>query len=139
LRADLDGGGVADDLGHGAGGHHAAGGHDHQAVALGGLAHEVGADQHPGAGQGGLPDGLPQPRPAEGVDAGGGLVQDQQLWVVGEDGGEGDPPAQPQRQLGDQLAADRFEGGVQPLRRPGAEDAGGEHQVLGHGEVLVQP
>ncbi len=95
---DLSG---ADDLVSGAGRHHRTVRHDDQPVALPRLFHVMRRHQHAGALASGVADGLPQPGPAERVDPGGRLVQDQQVRPVRQRLGERRPALQAKRQPAD--------------------------------------
>ena len=87
------------------------------AVAALGLVHVVGADQH-GHAVGGQPvDLVPELAPRLGVDAGGGLVEQQQLRLVDQAGGERQPLLPAARERAGQLVA--AVGEAQPLQRLG--------------------
>ena len=61
---------------------------------------------------GGVPDSFPQPRAAERPDARGGLVEDQQLWLVGEGNRERDLALRTERKVADQFLLPRgYDGG----------------------------
>ena len=92
--------------------------HDDQPVALPGLFHVMSRHQRACAGLHRAGDGLPQPGPAQRIDAGGGLVQDQQLGLVRQRLGEGGAALKAERQLADRdRAARRSE-------RPSGQPAG---------------
>ena len=82
-------------------------GHDHQPAALPRLLHVVRGDEHAGPGLRRSGDRLPQPGPAERVDAGGGLVENQQVGLVRQGLGERDPALRPERQRADQVTGRR--------------------------------
>ena len=137
LRPDGHGGAVADDRGEGALGDDAPGRHEDQAVALAGLVEVVCRDEDAGPAGRGAVDGVPERRAGAESDAGRGLVEDEQVRLVGEGGGEREAPPQPERQVADERAGGRREVGLQ-VGRSRAERLRRERQVLGDGEVLPE-
>ncbi len=130
-----------------AGGDEAAPVHDGQAVAQAlGLVHEVGREQHRLALLGEPLQALPDEVAGLGIEARGGLVEDQQVRVVHQGPGEGQAPFH--------AAGQGVEAGVRPpvqaaefqqLRDAGphgrvrqAEVAAIDQEVLGNGEIRVQ-
>ncbi len=113
-------------------------------VAALGLVHVVGGDQHAHALGGELVDLAPELAPRLGVDAGGRLVEQQQLGLGQDAGAERQALLPAARQLAGQLALAALQ--AQPLdggaRLPGgvgeAVDAGDELQVLQDRQVLVE-
>ena len=97
-----DRGRVADDVVLAAVGDEGAVGHQEKPVALLGLLHVVRGHQDPDAGVGSAPDGVPQPGPGEGIDAGRGLVEQQHLGRVAQGRDERHPPLGAQGQVTDQ-------------------------------------
>ncbi len=109
-----------------------------------GLVHVVRGDQHGHALGGQLVDLAPELAPRLGVDAGGGLVEQQQLRL-GEDAGAQRQTLLPAaRQLARQLPLaprqpEPLDGGARlPARVGHAVDAGHELEVLQDRQVLVQ-
>ena len=132
-----DGRAVADDRRERPLGHDASAGHEDEAVALAGLVQVVRGDEHAGAAGRGAVHGLPQRRARAEPYAGRGLVEDEQVRLVRQGGGEGEAPAQAERQVADE--GRRGGGEVRlELRRPRTERLRRERQVLGDGEVLPE-
>ena len=118
LGPELFGGGVGEDA--------PPGQHDHPVGQLVGLFEVVGGDQHGGPGRGQVLHGRPGPPAGLGVQAGGGLVQEQQLGPADDAQGDVDPAAPAARQ------------GADP--GPGLAGEAEQLQDLGHGPgVGVQP
>ena len=135
---DGDGGAVADDAGERPLRDDAAVRHQYEAVALAGLVQVVGGDEDAGAAAGRAVDRVPERCPRAEPDAGGGLVQDEQLRSVGQRGCEREATLHAQRQVADERAGGRREVRLE-RRRQRAEGSGRERQVLGHREILPQP
>ena len=113
-------------------------------VAALGLVHVVGADQH-GHAVGGEPvDLVPELAPRLGIDAGGGLVEQQQLGLVQHGGGQRQALLPAARERAGELV--RAVGEAEPLQRLGhplappvqGVEAGDEVEVLPDGEILVE-
>ena len=100
---DLAGGGVADDVGSGAGGDVSAVRHEYEPVALFGFLHVVGGDEHADTTVGLVVDGIPQARTREWIDAGSGFVEDEQVGFVRESDGEGELALQTEADIGDEV------------------------------------
>ncbi len=104
----------------------------------------MGGDQHGQALVGEVVDLVPEVAPRLGVDAGGGFVEQQQPGLVQGGRGQREALLPAARKAAGQLVA--AVGEPQPLQRrihplaPPVEavDAGGEFQVLGDGQVLVE-
>ena len=103
-----------------------------------GLVEVVRGDEHAGAGDRRLVDRLPERRPGVEPHAGGRLVQHEQFRPVRERGGEGEAPAQAERQVADERGRGRREVGLERRRRS-AEGLGREREVLGDAQVLPEP
>jgi hypothetical protein len=111
-----------------------------------GLVHEVGGQQDGGALGGEAAQALPDQVAGLGVEAGGGLVEDQQLGLVDQRPGQGEAAlhaAGERLDAGVFLALEAGEGeqlgdARADLALADAEVAGEHEQVLGAGEVRVE-
>ncbi|MCY1483927.1 hypothetical protein D9M68_175120 [compost metagenome] len=140
--------GLRADLGRAAGGQHAAGVHRHQVVEALGLLHVGGGDDHAHARAAGADalDQLPELVARQRVDAGGRLVEDQQVGVVDQRAAQAELLFHAAGQLaGRALGEGREAGGVEQLGdAPAAlglvvaEQAGEEVDVLEHRERRVE-
>ena len=127
-----------------AAGQHLAIGDVADAVAALGLVHVVGGDQHgqPAARQ--PMDLVPEFAPRLGVDAGGGLVEQQQLRLVHDAGGERQPLLPAARQSARQLVAARRQAEFLErardmlLDRLQLVETRHEFEVLADREILVE-
>ena len=109
-----------------------------------GLVHVVGRDQHGDALGGEVVDLVPELAPRLGIDAGRGLVEQQQLRLRQDAGAERQPLLPAARQLAGKLIgaggkpepADRL---ARRLARIGhAIDAGDEFEILANGQIGVE-
>ena len=127
-------------------GQHAAAVHQRDAVAAGGFVHEVGGDEN---GYALFPRHAEQVLPKHiargGIDAGGGLVQNQHLRAVQAGGGQLQALAHAQGQGGGggvgqvgqfELAQHGFDGGIALFAQPVQPCV--QHQVLPHAQLFIQ-
>ena len=145
---EIVGAGLPVQLGGGAGGEHLAVVHRHQPVVVFRLFHVGGGHQHTHAGALAADgrDQIPEALAGERVDAGGGLVQDQQVRVVDQ----GAAQAQlllhaPGELAGGAVAEFQQAGGLQQAinllptgRAAKAEEVGEEGEVLVHRQAVVE-
>ena len=114
------------------------------AVAALGLVHVVGRDQHGQAAGGELVDLVPELAPRLGIDAGGRLVEEQELRLVHDAGGERQPllPAAGQRAGELVLAVGQAELRQRPVDMFGARrqvvEPGDEVEILPDRQILVE-
>ena len=140
-------GNAVQDLRRGAAGRYRSRFQEHHRARAGGLVHIGRADRDGGARRGGAVDEPPQLGPADRVDPGGGLVEDQQVGRVQQRHRDGELALHPAGQLPAEPAAGTAEPGLLQQRpRPLAVavtgkpvGAGREVQVLLDGQVRVQP
>src|SRR5262245_26123577 len=117
-----------------------------ETVAADGLVHVVRRDEDRGAGGREAEELLPELAPALRVDAGGGLVEDEELGLVDRGDGEREAllPApgegrRPRLRVAlEPIAAERGPDALAAAGAGEAEDARREVQVLAHREVLVE-
>ena len=129
--------GGAHHIRRGAGGEHLAVGNIVDAVAALRLVHVVGRDQHGEAGPGEAVDLVPKLAPRLRVDAGGRLVEQQQLRPVHDAGGERQSLLPPARQSAGDLMAARPQAELVERRRDDAAAIGEVVEPRYEGEVLL--
>ncbi len=144
---DLGGGVAGDELARGAlGGDHAVVHHDQPVAQLLGLVHVVGGEDQRHAALLEPEQPVPDDVPGLRVEAGGGLVQDEDVRVVDEAPGDGQAALHPARQrvdlvpgpLGELDEVEQLVGPLVDQLARQAEVASVDQHVLPHGELVVE-
>ena len=136
--------GALNDLGDGAVGEEIAVGDVSEPVTALGFVHVMGGDENGEAPGGETMDLFPEIASGFGIDAGGGFVEEEELWLMDEAGGEGETLFPAAGEFAGELLtavreAEGFEAVVDGLGAFGdGVDAGDEIEVFLDGEVFVK-